>query len=29
MGYHGWLEGDYGEHPVVVGRPGENGAKQA
>lgn len=25
MGYHGWLEGDYGEHPVAVPRPEEDG----
>jgi hypothetical protein len=29
MGYHGWLEDDYGEHPVAKARPGEDGAKQA
>jgi len=29
MGYHGWLEGDYGEHPVAVARPSEDGAIQA
>jgi hypothetical protein len=29
MGYHGWLEGDYGKHPVTVARPGEDGVKQA
>jgi hypothetical protein len=29
MGYHGWLEGDYGKHPVAVARPGEVGVKQA
>jgi hypothetical protein len=22
MGYHGWLEGDFGEHPVAVPRSG-------
>lgn len=22
MGYHGWLEGDFGEHPVAVSRSG-------
>jgi hypothetical protein len=21
MGYHGWLEGDFGKHPVAVARP--------
>jgi hypothetical protein len=29
MGYHGWLEGDYGKYPVAVARPSEDGAKQA
>jgi hypothetical protein len=29
MGYHGWLEGDYGKNPVAVSRPSEDVAKQA
>ena len=30
MGYHGWLEGDYGKHPVAVARPEEaDGEPQA
>jgi hypothetical protein len=28
MGYHGWVEGDYGKHPVAVARPSKNDAKQ-
>jgi hypothetical protein len=24
MGYHGWLEGDFGKDPVTVPRPGTN-----
>jgi hypothetical protein len=23
MGYHGWLEGDFGRHPVAARRPSE------
>jgi hypothetical protein len=23
MGYHGWLEGDFGKHPVAVPRPAD------
>jgi hypothetical protein len=23
MGYHGWIEGDYGEDPIAVARPSE------
>ena len=23
MGYHGWLEGDFGKHPVAVPKPGD------
>ena len=26
MGYHGWLEGDFGEHAVAVARSSEDGA---
>src|SRR5262249_40065784 len=26
MGFHGWLQGDYGKHPVAVVRPGKKGA---
>ena len=29
IGYHGWLEGDYGKHPIAVPQPSEDGAKQA
>jgi hypothetical protein len=30
MGYHGWLKGDYGKHPVAVARPAEgDGEPQA
>lgn len=29
MGYHGWLEGDFGKHPVAVPRPGDEGTNQA
>lgn len=27
MGYHGWLEGDFGKHPVAVSRPPEGESK--
>jgi hypothetical protein len=23
MGYHGWLDGDFGEQPVVIPRAGD------
>jgi hypothetical protein len=26
MGYHGWLEGDFGKQPVAIARPSEDGA---
>jgi hypothetical protein len=29
MGYHGWLEGDFGKYPVAVARPGGDDAKPA
>jgi hypothetical protein len=29
MGYHGWLDGDFGKYPVAVARLSESGAKQA
>jgi hypothetical protein len=27
MGYHGWIDGDYGKDPVAIERPGKDGAK--
>jgi hypothetical protein len=29
MGYHGWLEGDFGKHPVAVARPSKDDGHQA